>query len=90
MYARYDTRYENVQQRVYTDQSRHAWCARRAAVRRAQAHLVGYLASGQDRVFYGTNLNDKRVVAKEAVTFSYIQTFFNRPRTVGIQIEKKF
>ena len=39
---------------------------------------------------YGTNLNDKRVVANEAITFSYPQAFFNHPRTVGIQVEKKF
>jgi len=39
---------------------------------------------------YGTNLNDSRVVANEALTFSYVQAFFNRPRVVGVQVEKKF
>lgn len=39
---------------------------------------------------YGTNLNDKRVVAGEGITFSYPQAFFNKPRSVGVQIEKKF
>jgi iron complex outermembrane receptor protein len=39
---------------------------------------------------YGTNLNDSRVVANEASTFSYLQAFFNRPRAVGVSVEKKF
>lgn len=39
---------------------------------------------------YGTNLNDSRVVANEALTFSYAQAFFNRPRVIGVQLERKF
>lgn len=39
---------------------------------------------------YGTNLNDSRVIANQGSTFSYLQTFFNRPRTVGFSVEKKF
>lgn len=39
---------------------------------------------------YGNNLTDSRVVANEGLTFSYIQAFFNRPRTVGVQFEKRF
>ncbi len=39
---------------------------------------------------YGTNLTDSRVVANEAMTFSYPQAFFNRPRIVGVQFIKNF
>jgi hypothetical protein len=30
------------------------------------------------------------VVANEALTFSYPGAYFNRPRTVGAQLEKRF
>lgn len=39
---------------------------------------------------YGNNLNDSRVVANESSTFSYMGAYFNRPRVVGVQIEKRF
>ncbi len=39
---------------------------------------------------YGTNLTDSRVVANEALTFSYPGAYFNRPRTIGVQLEKRF
>jgi iron complex outermembrane receptor protein len=39
---------------------------------------------------YGTNLNDSRVIANQGLTFSYAQAFFNRPRVVGLQVEKRF
>jgi iron complex outermembrane receptor protein len=39
---------------------------------------------------YGANLTDSRVVANEALTFSYPGAYFNRPRTVGAQLEKRF
>ncbi|WP_312166780.1 TonB-dependent receptor [Phenylobacterium sp.] len=39
---------------------------------------------------YGNNLNDSRVVANQGLTFSYPQAFFNRPRVIGVQLEKKF
>jgi iron complex outermembrane recepter protein len=39
---------------------------------------------------FGTNLTDKRVVNGEALAFSYPVASFNKPRTVGVQLEKKF
>lgn len=39
---------------------------------------------------YGNNLNDSRVVANIGLTFSYPQAFFNRPRVIGIQLDKRF
>jgi iron complex outermembrane recepter protein len=39
---------------------------------------------------YGNNLNDSRVVANQGLTFSYAQAFFNRPRVIGVQLEKRF
>ncbi|HEY8572273.1 TonB-dependent receptor [Phenylobacterium sp.] len=39
---------------------------------------------------YGANLNNSRVVANQGLTFSYAQAFFNRPRVIGVQLEKRF
>jgi iron complex outermembrane receptor protein len=39
---------------------------------------------------YGNNLNDDRVVANQASTFAYQEAFFNRPRVVGVKVEKRF
>ncbi|MGP7796819.1 TonB-dependent receptor [Sphingomonas sp. CLY1604] len=39
---------------------------------------------------YGTNLTNARSVAGGSITFSYPQVSFNRPRTIGLQLEKKF
>jgi iron complex outermembrane receptor protein len=39
---------------------------------------------------YGRNLNNRRVVASEQVQFAYPVAFFNEPRVVGLQLQKKF
>lgn len=39
---------------------------------------------------YATNLNNGRSVTAEIVNFSYPVASFNKPRSIGVQIEKKF
>ena len=53
---------------------------------------VSFNDAARDLTFsiYGTNLTDSRVVTGEGITFAYPQAFFNRPRVVGVQLEKRF
>lgn len=39
---------------------------------------------------YATNLNNDRSVSGEVVNFGYPVATFNKPRSIGVQIEKKF
>lgn len=39
---------------------------------------------------YGANLTNERVINSLALAFAYPLVSFNRPRTVGVEIEKKF
>ena len=39
---------------------------------------------------FGTNLTNERAVNNANITFSYPEVSFNKPRTVGIQLEVKF
>lgn len=39
---------------------------------------------------FGTNLTNSRIINTAAVTFSYPQVGFNKPRVVGVSVERKF
>lgn len=51
---------------------------------------VTYQPQALTIALYGTNLNDDRGVTGQGLTFAYPQAFFNRPRVVGVQIDKNF
>lgn len=39
---------------------------------------------------FGTNLTNSRIINTAAVTFSYPQVGFNKPRVIGLSVERKF
>lgn len=39
---------------------------------------------------FGTNLTNSRIINTAAVTFSYPQVGFNKPRVVGVSVERRF
>ncbi len=39
---------------------------------------------------FGTNLTDERIINTAAVTFSYPQVGFNKPRVIGVSVERQF
>lgn len=46
--------------------------------------------SGLTASIYGTNLTDDRGVTSQGLAFAYPSSAFNRPRSVGIQLQKTF